>query len=115
MCDVGVDSLLAQKLGMKKEIEPNQVAVGCKEVFKLSEEIINERFGVASGEGAALLCAGDPTDGYHRDTPMVLEQNFPVFSNGCYGPDSGVRTQVVDFRCQIEIGEVTINDGDYLF
>lgn len=60
------------------------------------------------GKGAVI-------DGYHRDTPMVLEQNFPVFSTGCYAPDSGVRTQVVDFRCQIEIGGVTINDGDYLF
>ncbi len=59
----GVNSLLAQQIGMKKEIEPHEVAVGAKEVFKLSEEIINERFGVANGEGAAILCAGDPTDG----------------------------------------------------
>ena len=26
-----------------------------------------------------------------------------------------MRTQVVDFRCQIEIGQVTIHDGDYIF
>ena len=26
-----------------------------------------------------------------------------------------MRTQVVDFRCRIEIGEVTITDGDILF
>lgn len=59
----GVNSLLAQKLGMKKELLPGQVAVGAKEVIKLSEEIINERFNVKSGEGAAMLIAGDPTDG----------------------------------------------------
>lgn len=58
---------------------------------------------------------GAVIDGYHRDTPMVLEQNFPVFSTGCFAQDSSVRTQVVDYRCQIEIGQVTINDGDYLF
>lgn len=59
----GVNSLLAQKLGMKKELEPAQVAVGAKEVIKLSEEIINERFGVKSGEGVAWMSAGDPTLG----------------------------------------------------
>ena len=59
----GVNSLLAQKLGMKKELEPAQVAVGAKEVIKLSEEIINERFGLKAGEGAAWMAAGDPTAG----------------------------------------------------
>jgi len=59
----GVNSLLAQQLGMKKEILPNQVAVGAKEVIKLSEEEINKRFGVQSGEGAAMMVCGDPTDG----------------------------------------------------
>lgn len=59
----GVNSLLAQQLGMKKEILPNQVAVGAKEVIKLSEEEINKRFGLVSGEGAAMMVCGDPTDG----------------------------------------------------
>ena len=58
---------------------------------------------------------GAIVDGYHRDTPQVLEQNWPVFSKGGYAQDSSVRTKVVDYRCQIEIGQVTINDGDYLF
>ena len=44
-----------------------------------------------------------------------MEQNWPVFSCGCYAQDSSVRTQVVDFRCTIEIGQVTIQDGDLLF
>lgn len=59
----GVNSLLAQQLGMKKELEPGQVAVGAKETIKLSEELINERFGLKAGEGTAWLSAGDPTDG----------------------------------------------------
>lgn len=58
---------------------------------------------------------GAVLDGYHRDTPQVLEQNWPVFSTGCYAQDSSVRTQVVDYRCDIEIGGVTIRDGDLLF
>lgn len=59
----GVNSLLAQQIGMKKELEPNQVAVGAKETIQLSEEIINERFNLKAGEGTAWLSAGDPTAG----------------------------------------------------
>ena len=58
---------------------------------------------------------GAVIDGWHRDTPQVLEQNWPVFSCGCYAQDSGVRTKVIDFRCTIEIGQVTIKDGDLIF
>lgn len=58
---------------------------------------------------------GAVLNGWHRDTPQVLEQNWPVFSCGCYAQDSSVRTQVVDFRCKIEIGEVAIYDGDIVF
>ena len=55
---------------------------------------------------------GAVLDGWHRDTPQVLSQNWPVFSCGCYAQ---VRTQVVDFRCPIEIGQVTVHDGDLIF
>ncbi len=58
---------------------------------------------------------GAVLDGYHRDTPQVLSQNWPVFSRGPWAQDSSVRTQVVDFRCPIEIGQVTIHDGDLIF
>lgn len=58
---------------------------------------------------------GAVVNGWHRDTPQVLEQNWPVFSCGCYAQDSSIRTQVVDFRCQIEVGQVTIKNGDLVF
>ena len=53
--------------------------------------------------------------GYHRDTPRVLEQNWPVFSRGRYAQDSAVRTQVLDYRCPIEVGQVSIQPGDLVF
>ena len=59
----GVNSLLAQQLGMKKELEPHQVAVGAKEVIKLGEDVINQRFGLTGNEGMAWLSAGAPSDG----------------------------------------------------
>ena len=58
---------------------------------------------------------GAVINGFHRDTPKVLEQNWPVFSRGRFAQDSGVRTQVVDYRCQIEIGQVTVQPGDLVF
>lgn len=58
---------------------------------------------------------GAVVNGWHRDTPQVLEQNWPVFSRGCYAQDSSVRTQVVNFRCPIEMDGVWINPGDLIF
>lgn len=58
---------------------------------------------------------GAVVNGWHRDTPQVLEQNWPVFSHGCYAQDSSVRTQVVNYRCPIEMGDVWINPGDLVF
>lgn len=51
-------------------------------------------------------------DGFHRDTPRVLEQNWPVFSIGSYAQDAGVRSRVLDYRCPIEIGGVVTRPGD---
>ena len=59
--------------------------------------------------------AGAVINGFHRDTPRVLEQNWPVFSRGRFAQDSGVRTQVVDYRCPIEIGQVHVQPGDLVF
>lgn len=59
----GVNSLLGQQLGMKPELKPEQVAVGAKEVIRLGENVVNERFGLSGNEGVAWLSAGDPSDG----------------------------------------------------
>jgi 4-hydroxy-4-methyl-2-oxoglutarate aldolase len=58
---------------------------------------------------------GAVIDGFHRDTPRVLEQNWPVFSRGRYAQDSSVRMQVIDYRCPMEIGAVSIQPGDLVF
>jgi 4-hydroxy-4-methyl-2-oxoglutarate aldolase len=58
---------------------------------------------------------GAVIDGFHRDTPQVLEQNWPVFTHGRFAQDSAVRTAVLDYRCSIEIGQVTIEPGDLVF
>jgi 4-hydroxy-4-methyl-2-oxoglutarate aldolase len=55
---------------------------------------------------------GAAINGFHRDTPTVLEQDWPVFSRGRFAQDSGVRTQVVDYRVPIEVGGVKVAPGD---
>jgi len=55
----GVNSLLAQKLGYKSQPLASQATVGVKEIISLSEETINERFNLASGEGLAWMFLGD--------------------------------------------------------
>jgi 4-hydroxy-4-methyl-2-oxoglutarate aldolase len=58
---------------------------------------------------------GAVVDGYHRDTPMVLEQQFPLFSRGAFAQDSGPRMKIADFRLPIEFGSVSIVPGDLVF
>lgn len=58
---------------------------------------------------------GAIVNGFHRDSPQILEQNWPVFSRGRYAQDSSVRTQVINYRCPIEVGEVWVEPGDLLF
>lgn len=59
----GVNSLLAEKAGLRKRIQPSQVAVGVKEVYGLPAKVIEDRFGLTGNEGAACLFAGYPSNG----------------------------------------------------
>ena len=59
----GVNSLLAKQIGLRDEIKPKQTALGVKEVIKLSEEVINQRFGINSTQGAAYELVGGPMTG----------------------------------------------------
>ena len=59
--------------------------------------------------------AGAVVDGYSRDTRGILAQNFPCFSFGRYAKDQRPRGKVIDFRCSIELGGVTIHPGDIIF
>lgn len=71
-------------------------------------EILTATARTRGGLGAVI-------DGYHRDTPQVLEQNWPVFSRGRYAQDAGIRSKIVDYRCPVEIGGVRIEPGDLIF
>ncbi|WML29840.1 FAD-dependent oxidoreductase [Neobacillus sp. OS1-32] len=59
----GVNSLLAEKAGLRKRVQPSQVAVGVKEVYGLPAKVIEDRFGLTGNEGTAWLFAGSPSNG----------------------------------------------------
>ncbi len=56
----GVNSLLAKQIGLRKEIEPKDVALSVKEVIKLDKDTINQRFNLQDGEGAIGEIFGGP-------------------------------------------------------
>ncbi len=64
LCD-GANSLLIQKAGLSDQSAPttHEMAVGAKEVIELGADVIEDRFGVAPGEGTAWMFAGELTDG----------------------------------------------------
>jgi regulator of RNase E activity RraA len=70
---------------------------------------------IMTAAAKARGAVGAVVNGYHRDTPRVLEQHFPVFSRGCYAQDSAPRMRVVDYRCRIEIEGVFVEPGDVVF
>jgi len=54
----GVNSLIAQKAGLRGEISAHSVGVGVKEVIELPESVIQSRFRLTGDEGAALVVLG---------------------------------------------------------
>ena len=56
----GVNSLLAKQIGFRKKIEPKDVALSVKEVYKLDKEKINERFNLSDDEGCIYEIFGGP-------------------------------------------------------
>lgn len=54
----GVNSFIAQKAGLRRDIDAHTVGVGVKEVIELPANVIEDRFQVTGGEGAARVLIG---------------------------------------------------------
>lgn len=76
----GVNSFMAQKAGLIKDIEAHSVGVGVKEVIELSAETIEQRFNLKKDEGAARMILGC-TEGIHGGG--FLYTNKESISLGC--------------------------------
>lgn len=58
----GFNSILSEKIGLKKKTEPKDAILGVKEVIKLDKKIINERFNLKDNEGAMFQFFGGLSD-----------------------------------------------------
>jgi regulator of RNase E activity RraA len=92
------------------DLQPNEVYIASGALHRSANwgEIMTATAKSRSAAGAVV-------NGYHRDTPQVLSQQFPVFSRGNFAQDSGPRMKVADFRVSIEIGGVRVAPGDVVF
>src|SRR3990172_2641635 len=63
ICAEGANSLLAEKSGLKKKPEPNEMVTGVKEVIALPREIIEDRFALAGDSGVAIEYFGNAVQG----------------------------------------------------
>ncbi len=58
---------------------------------------------------------GAVINGYHRDSALVLKQDFPVYSRGRDARGSSFRNKVLEYGVPIEIDDVWIEPGDLIF
>lgn len=66
ICADGVNSLVAQKAGLRKQdISPKEIGLGIKEILSLPEETINQRFGLKGSEGCAYEFVGHFLNGVY--------------------------------------------------
>lgn len=59
----GVNSLLSEQIGLKTKPKTKQIALAVKEVIKLPQSVIEQRFGLIDEKGAEFKMAGGPLAG----------------------------------------------------
>lgn len=99
----GINGLLARKLGMITELDPAHTCIGTKEVIELGEDIINERFNLASGEGAELMYMGDRTKGQYADgfiytNKTSVSVGIEFLISDIYNTDKSVPEMLEEFK-----------------
>lgn len=57
----GVTATLAKQAGLRKDLSPHDVKIGVKETVELGSDVIEDRFLLAEGEGAACILVGYPS------------------------------------------------------
>src|SRR4030067_2906786 len=59
ICAEGANSLLAEKLGLKKKPSPDEMVTGVKEEIALPKEVIEDRFSLSDSSGVAIEFFGN--------------------------------------------------------
>ncbi|MBI4055170.1 MAG: FAD-dependent monooxygenase [Elusimicrobia bacterium] len=81
-CD-GVNSILAQKAGLRSELRAQEVAMGVKEILALDAAKIEDRFNLEKGEGATIEIFGAVTQGMMGYAFLYTNQETLSLGVGC--------------------------------
>lgn len=81
-CD-GVNSMLAQSIGLIDEWKPDEVALGVKQVLALPKERIQDRFHLEGNEGATYEIFGKITKGMMGYAFLYTNRESISFGVGC--------------------------------
>ena len=110
----GINSALAAKTGFRPEPRPRDIALAVKEVIELSEETINERFGVETGQGVTIEILGEVTGGMDGIAVIYTNKNslsVCIGANLCrfYGKEDKAlrnagRIQIPSHGCSFDKG-----------
>ncbi|MCL2893970.1 FAD-dependent oxidoreductase [Brenneria tiliae] len=114
----GVNSLLGERLGMSKNVNPHTVAVGVKELIALTPAQMADRFGCVGDEGLAWLFAGAPSNGllgggflYTNKTTVSL--GLVLGLHGVKNMDKSVPQMLEDFKHHPVVAPL-VKDGELL-
>ena len=101
----GVNTLLSERCLGNARPAPHQMAVGIKEVFELPAGVIEDRFLLPEGEGAAMLFVGDCTHGkvgggflYTNKDSISLGLVATISTAADGGNDTPVYQMLEDFK-----------------
>lgn len=99
----GVNSQLAQKIGLRSDLTPETTIVGAKEVIEIGSDAIEKRFGLSKDEGLAWMfknCCDDNNicDGflYTNKTSVSVGITMPV--SQIAADDVSVAQRMEDFK-----------------
>jgi len=71
----GINSALAAKTGFRPEPKPRDVALAVKDVIGVPEDMINERFGLETGQGVTTEIIGEITGGMDGIAVIYTNKN----------------------------------------
>ena len=101
----GTNTLLSERCLGNPRPAPHQMAVGIKEVFELPAGVIEDRFLLPEGEGAAMLFVGDCTHGkvgggflYTNKDSISLGLVATISTAADGGNDTPVYQMLEDFK-----------------
>lgn len=86
----GINSLLTVAAGLRTEPKPENIALAVKETIELPSEVIEQRFGVSSGDGVTIEILGEMTGGMdgvaaiytnHSSLSLVIGANLADFAS----------------------------------